>query len=208
MIENTLTVTDISCSYNSTELFQPVSFTLCPNEIMHLQGPNGIGKTTLLRCLAGFVRPLAGQISMPWVMQGDDDNARLLFLGHKNAVCLSLSVSENLLWSPIFRFSPSPTQIQNALIKMGLDQFKNELASSLSAGQKQRLALARLCLIKTQLWILDEPFTSLDKEGCQLIQEVMQRHLEEGGMIILTTHQLLTHTFPACKTLELISSER
>lgn len=184
-----LSVNDLACSRNNSILFEKLGFELKPGEILLLEGPNGSGKTSLLRLLAGLASPERGRIL--WQNQSLNsvryEYARSLsYIGHSAAVKADLSVDENLNW-----LAPGYGQQERfrALEQAGLRGLEDEICARLSAGQQRRVALARLYIESTPLWILDEPFIALDKVSVKSLECLLKAHCQRGGMAILTTHQ-------------------
>ncbi|KTF16200.1 cytochrome C biogenesis protein CcmA [Pseudoalteromonas sp. H105] len=173
---------------------------------MQLAGPNGAGKTSLLRIIAGFAAPDEGDVF--WrensITKNYDDFAReLLFIGHKTGVNAQLTAVENVrFWLQIQGYS-NEQELYPLLAKIGLVGLEDVPVRSLSAGQQRRVALLRLWLNDAKLWILDEPFTALDKAGVAFLQDRFVSHLENGGAILLTTHQDLTTHFNDLQTVTL-----
>lgn len=189
-----LSVSGLECSRNEHMLFTDLNFTLNSGKLLYVRGQNGSGKTTLLRCLAGLSRPDLGAIQ--WQDQDIYTHNQhyyedLIYVGHKNTVKSGLTVNENLKWS-FYSNASSPSVIKTSLQKLGLEEKNDELAGSLSAGQKQRLALAKLYLKPAKLWILDEPFTALDALTTENIKQLMGDFLKRDGIIIVSSHYELT----------------
>lgn len=200
-------VTDVICWRNNRPLFASVNFTLHQGEAIHIQGPNGIGKSTLLRCLIGLARPQQGSIDWCNVSVYDNETFKqqLHFIGHKNAIKSSLTIIENLQLSPTN--SGCASTMHAALEHFGLLSKQQTMAQDLSAGQKQRLAWAKLMSSTALLWILDEPLAALDKESIDLVDQVMHQHLENGGIIIYTSHQQLPLLQQASQRLQIAAAE-
>ncbi len=180
--------TDLSCIRDDRILFEGLSFELVSGQVLLLEGKNGSGKTSLLRILCGFREPDAGQVL--WCGEAIDDSqyyADMAYVGHLDGVKKELTVLENLKVSLALGQS-GQYSIQQALNKVHLTDYDEVLVQALSAGQKRRLSLARLLITKNSVWILDEPFTSLDKQGIALIETLMSEHCASGGMIVLTSH--------------------
>lgn len=173
---------------------------------MQLAGPNGAGKTSLLRIIAGFAMPDEGQVlfaDKPVTRYYDEFARELLFIGHKTGVNSQLSAIENVrFWLQIQGYS-CPEDLYPLMAKMGLVGLEDVPVRTLSAGQQRRVALARLWLSHAKLWVLDEPFTALDKAGVASLQQRFIEHLANGGAILLTTHQDLTAQFSELKTVTL-----
>ena len=179
---------DLSCVRDDRVLFEELCFELNSGQVLLLEGENGSGKTSLLRILCGFREPDAGQVW--WCGNAINDSQYyddMAYVGHLDGVKKELTVLENLKVSLALGQS-GEYSIAQALAKVQLADFDDALVQTLSAGQKRRLSLVRLLITHNTLWILDEPFTSLDKQGISLIESLMTEHCNKGGMIILTSH--------------------
>ena len=180
--------TDLSCIRDDRVLFEGLAFELVSKQVLLLEGKNGSGKTSLLRILCGFREPDAGQVF--WCGEAINDSqyyADMAYVGHLDGVKKELTVLENLKVS-LALSRAGQYSIEQALTKVHLDGYDDALVQALSAGQKRRLSLARLLITQNSVWILDEPFTSLDKQGIALIETLMSEHCASGGMIVLTSH--------------------
>ncbi|MDO9365439.1 MAG: cytochrome c biogenesis heme-transporting ATPase CcmA [Methylotenera sp.] len=188
-----LEVIALECRRGERKLFSELSLSLNPGQLLHVQGTNGSGKTSLLRILAGLSRQDAGKIfwnNTDIHAMYDEYASSLLYLGHQPAVKDDLTVTENLLVSAqIGGVNPTSDALKSAIEIVGLSRQTNLPARVLSQGQRRRLALARLWLDNKPLWILDEPFTALDVEATTLLEARLDAHLAIGGMVVLTTHQ-------------------
>ncbi|NBB99210.1 MAG: heme ABC exporter ATP-binding protein CcmA [Alphaproteobacteria bacterium] len=172
-----LKVTDLSCARGGLPILEGVSFALEPGQALVLRGPNGCGKTTALRTIAGLQPALAGHIdSLP---------DTIAYAGHADGLKATLSVTENLnFWAAIY----GTRGIDHALDRMNLRQLADRAAQNLSAGQKRRLGLARLMVTGRPVWVLDEPTVSLDAASVALFADVVRGHLAAGGMALMATH--------------------
>ena len=188
-----LEVSGLECLRGRRRLFGDLTFSVHPGELLYVQGANGSGKTSLLRILAGLSRQESGAVL--WngteVRESREDYAAsLLYLGHHPAVKDDLAVAENLVVSSRLAGLELPRKDMDAALEVvGLGRRTTLPARVLSQGQRRRLALARLWLDQRPLWILDEPFTALDMHASALLEERLEQHLAEGGMVVLTTHQ-------------------
>lgn len=172
-----LTVANLSVARGGLPVLDGVGFTLEPGRALVLRGPNGIGKTTLLRTLAGLQPALGGTISLP--------PDAFAYAGHADGLKATLSVRENLtFWARVF----GTTDIAPALEAFNLAELAARPAHSLSAGQKRRLGLARLLVTARRLWLLDEPTVSLDAASVALFATALRAHLAQGGAALVATH--------------------
>ncbi len=180
-----LTATNLTCERGGRVVFRGVSLSLKPGELMQLTGPNGSGKSSLLRLIAGLNEPASGTLL---IEGGDGDlsiGQRAHYIAHQEAVKSALSVHENLAF---WRDFMGGGDVDVALAAFDLTRLSSYPAGLLSAGQKRRLALARLVLVPRVLWLLDEPTVGLDAASLERLVNVMAGHLSEGGMIIAATH--------------------
>ena len=190
-----LKVNGLCCVREERVLFDDLSFTLSPGEILQVAGPNGAGKTSLLRLISGLSRPESGEIF--WQeeaisQQAEQYHQLCLYLGHHAGVKAELSAVENLrFYLGLAGESMEQEQLYALLTRVGLAGLEEEAVAHLSAGQQRRVGLARLWLVARKLWILDEPFTAIDKQGVAYLEQVILSHAQKGGMVLLTTHQEL-----------------
>lgn len=191
-MKNMLEVVNLSCIREDTVLFSDLSFTVSAGEIIQIEGPNGVGKTSLLRLLAGLSSPADGHILWQHTDTLEDRESYhqdLLYLGHLPGVKAELTAFENLFFYHAMHAPVAKDKIWEALAQVGLAGYEDQLACHLSAGQQRRIALARLWLSEQKLWILDEPFTAIDKSGVKVLENLFLAHADKGGSVVLTTHQ-------------------
>lgn len=190
---NELTVTGLAAYKGERFLFRELNFTLNASQLLHLTGSNGVGKTTLLRILVGLGFIEEGEVvwNQKFIQKQKTEYHQCLhYIGHKLGLKLGLTCYENLYYfAKLEQYALDKTLIESVLKQVGLTEKLNVQAHYLSAGQKQRLALARLLLIPRALWILDEPFTALDTEAQTMLNQLLDSHLQQQGMVIITTHQ-------------------
>lgn len=175
-------------------MFEDLCFEFGPGDIVQIEGPNGVGKTSLLRILAGLSLPYEGSVKykqQPIADCREQYNQDLVYLGHLPGVKGEMTAQENLEFNLALQ-GLDPGSAQQDLSKVNLLGFEDALASHLSAGQHRRIALARLWQTRAQVWILDEPFTAIDKDGVAKLERLFVEHAKQGGCVILTTHQDLS----------------
>lgn len=191
-----LVVKKLFCEREFRVLFQHLSFEVTNQELIWVSGCNGAGKSSLLRALVGINTDIEGTVF--WnncaIESSEDFRQNLLYIGHQSGVKAALTAEENLAWLLDCACRPerfySSTSIQQALNNLNLGPFIKKPASELSAGQKRRIALARLWMENCALWVLDEPFTALDTEGIEQVKERIVEHVNQGGAVVFTTHQM------------------
>jgi heme exporter protein A len=184
---------DLVCVRGDRRLFRDINFSLDTGGLMQVGGPNGSGKTSLLRMLCGISAPAHGEIR--WCGEtirslGETYNRAITYLGHLSGAKDDLTVIENLrISSALAGAEIDEKKARDALQHIGLNGRELLPVKVLSQGQKKRVALARLLTCDTSLWILDEPLAALDIHAIKLIKELLEKHLARGGMVVMTTHQ-------------------
>jgi len=181
--EPLLAVHGLCLERGGRELFRDLSFDVRPGHLVQVDGPNGAGKTSLLRILAGLSRyGFEGRV---------ERHCPLLFLGHQSAVKALLTPRENLAWHVAGESVHADAEIEDALSRVGLYGYEDVPSHALSAGQHRRVNLARLYLSRSALWLLDEPFTAIDKGGVAELEKLLVEHVQRGGAVVMTSHQPL-----------------
>ena len=188
-----LAAEDLACRRGDRLLFSGLGFSLPAGESLLVEGHNGSGKTSLLRILCGLSRPAEGEVRWRGSAihsMGEEFNAELLYIGHLNAVKEELSGFENLMLAARLRGEAvTPDACLDALARMGLAGLQELPAAMLSQGQRRRLALSRLLLSRVPLWILDEPYSALDRKAVAQMKGTIEGHLADGGSVVMVTHQ-------------------
>lgn len=172
-------------------LLDDFDFDAAPGEVVHLSGRNGSGKTTLLRALAGLVRPDAGAVTWHGAAVGGNPafQRELVYVGHLPALNGDLDGRENLRFLAALLGSGRSTDLEQALARLDARGYADRPVRLLSAGQRQRLSLARLVLLQGSLWLLDEPFTALDQVTRGQVEALVEAHAAAGGITVIATHQ-------------------
>ncbi|HZH43794.1 MAG TPA: heme ABC exporter ATP-binding protein CcmA [Lysobacter sp.] len=174
---------------NDEPVFGPLDFVVDAGEALLVQGENGVGKTTLLRVLAGLLRADDGEIRLDGQPASAARRARAIaYLGHLPAFKADLTALENLRFLCGLHGRRRAQLPEHAMAMVGLGGYEDALARQLSAGQKKRLSLARMWLAPAPLWLLDEPYANLDLPGIELVNRMVQAHLRSGGAALVTTH--------------------
>lgn len=191
--KNTLELNNISVQRGDKLLMTGLNFKWSSGDFIQIEGHNGIGKTSLLRILAGLAVPETGTVL--WDQENIKSNREnyynnLLYLGHHAGIKTELNAWENLrFYQKTTRCEKEEAKLWDVLDIVGLFGREDLTANQLSAGQQKRIALARLWLSKAPLWILDEPFNAIDKKGVENLTKLFEEHTEKGGIVILTSHQ-------------------
>ncbi len=182
----------LACIRGDRWVFSELDFALAPGETLVLTGPNGSGKSSLLRIMAGLLPPVSGAIEWQGADIAEDRDAhaaRLHFVGHLDAVKLALTVAENLRFWAALR--PGRGKIDPALERFGLAALADLPSRFLSAGQRRRLALARIAVSEAPLWLLDEPTVALDADGVAAVRAAIRSHCAGGGSCVVSTNTAL-----------------
>lgn len=190
-----LEVSDLACVRGSRALFRNLYFKVEPGRALVVEGPNGAGKTSLLRTLAGFLAPAAGAIALrvgdSAIADAEERAKHIGWFGHQDGLKPQLTAQENLLFFARL-YGSNPAHVVPMLDWAGLSRAADFPVQYLSAGQKKRLALARLKLSNRSVWLLDEPFAALDTAGKKLVEQMLAEHCATGGIAIIATHEAIS----------------
>lgn len=185
---------DLECSRGFRTLFSGLAFELRQGELLHVAGANGSGKTSLLRILCGLLAPVSGEVRWKGTatrVLSEAYRRELIYIGHANGVKDELTPAENLRVACTFcGISPTQSTIDQALQAFGLARHHDAPVKTLSQGQRRRVALARLVIADQHpLWLLDEPCNALDEGAAAHVQQLIDAHLDRGGIVVMTSHQ-------------------
>lgn len=201
-----ITVSHLAFEYEQQRVFEPVSFQLRPGTLLHIQGRNGAGKTTLIKILAGILNPSQGEIfhnESPINENLAEYVQKIVYVGHQAGISPLLTIQENYRFELKRYQSPSDLSFNEVVKKLSLSGYEALRCGLLSAGLYRRVALMRLLVSTAPLWLLDEPLTALDKNGIQILKELFIKHLGQGGMILMASHQPLLEDFSGYQELML-----
>ena len=186
-----LSIDDLCVWRGDRCLIDGLSFAVAAGELLWLRGDNGVGKTSLLRVLCGLARAERGRISWRGLDAAEHPvelRAELLYVGHLDALKRALTARENLVADGALRGGAEPAAIDAALAELAVARCADLPVAQLSAGQRRRVALARLALSRAPLWLLDEPTTNLDADGQGVVARLIERHLARGGLVVVASH--------------------
>jgi heme exporter protein A len=187
-------IKNLECTRQDIILFQDINFRLNAGDILQIDGVNGSGKTSMIRIMAGLIKPTAGEVYWRGTAISDcryEYQREISYIGHLNGIKEGLTSLENMRVARDLASNNDAIHFSNLLERMGLAGMDEVYVNAMSAGQRRRLALTRLLIDRKKLWLLDEPFTSLDAEGKATIEQMIIEHSNAGGIIIFATHQPL-----------------
>jgi heme exporter protein A len=202
-----LTAMKLECMRGNRRLFHSLTFSVNPGECLQLTGPNGSGKTTLIRILCGLQEPTNGNVIWKGAdirRVAEEYRSSITYLGHRHGIQEDLSALENLqIFCGLNGVEVGRQRAICALEWIGLPGRETVLARFLSEGERRRIALARLMLTRAKLWLLDEVLTSLDRAGSHSVRMLLDKHVADGGMAVVATHQELQLSQGPLQRLEL-----
>jgi heme exporter protein A len=180
-------------------LLKGLSLQVAPGELLHICGPNGAGKSTLLRVMSGLLHPESGNVtwrSTPIQRCRSEFQAQLAYASHEPALKGDLSALENLRYSVCLKRRVEVAEMRDSLRRTGVLHCADLPVRALSAGQRRRIAIARVLAMQASVWLLDEPFTNLDRQGAELVLQLLLAHVRGGGLAVVVAHQDLQLEWP------------
>ena len=196
-MNSTLSAENLTLIRGERCLFEGLDFAVSSRELLILEGRNGCGKTSLMRAIAGMLSLETGE-GKPVRKQRQNFHGSLVWLAHRTGLKGDLNMLENLQFERSLR-QQSSGDSESVYERLGIERLRKLPLRSLSAGQQRRVALARLLLADVPLWMLDEPFTNLDREGRKLVMELVEEHLAAGGLCVMAAHQDVEIDAPTTK---------
>lgn len=197
----TLSANNLTLIRGERCLFEGLGFSLGSGELLLLEGRNGCGKTSLMRAIAGMLSLETGEVSwndVPVLKQRQTFHGALVWLAHRTGLKGDLTMVENLQFEASLR-AQSDRDHEEIFARLGIDRLRRLPLRSLSAGQQRRVALARMLFADVPLWLMDEPFTNLDREGRALVMLLVEEHLAGGGLCVMAAHQDVEINAPVTK---------
>jgi len=198
-VPNGLGVDKVHIWRGEQHVLKGVSMQAAPGDLVHVSGPNGTGKTTLMRVITGLLHPEQGRVT--WCAKSIDRSrmeyqSALAYVSHEPALKGDLTALENLNFSVGLKRSVSADELTDCLSRAGVAQCANLPARVLSAGQRRRVAMARVLAMRASLWLLDEPFTNLDARGVELVSALLLAHVRDSGIAVVVAHHDLQVAWP------------
>lgn len=196
---HTLCASEITYAFSERILFSNLNFPVLSGQILNIHGDNGSGKSTLLRILAGLISPHGGTVL--WNAQNTNTNRlyyqqSMCYIGHQTGLKPGLTILENVQLDCFLAGQNANMGLDDVLVRLGIDSFKHLPVEQLSAGQAKRVALARLLYSQVPLWIIDEPYTHLDQDAIVIVNQMIEEHVEQGGLAVLATHAYVRAQVP------------
>ena len=192
MNNSLIKINNLSVSRNDHIIFSDISFDIVESHAINIYGCNGSGKTTLLKTILGITEPSSGNIDNSGI---ENLFEKIVYIGHKTALKNELTVSENLLFTQSICGEKDESLILYALSMYKMSKYSDTPIKLLSHGQKKRVSLMKTLITKSIIWIIDEPYSSLDEDGIDVFNSLAKKHLESRGALILTNHKPLEKTF-------------
>jgi len=188
MTDPLLEVKNISLSRNDNSILSNINLELNTSSVINIHGRNGCGKTSLLKIIVGITEPTGGVINNNIL---SDDNKNITYIGHKHGIKNNLTLSENILFEPSI-YNDKQKNIDDMIKRYQMDKYKDYLSKNLSHGQQKKISLIKASLSNAKVWVIDEPYSALDKDAIKILDSCINEHLSNQGSVIMTNHEPIT----------------
>ena len=188
MTDPLLEVKNISLSRNDNSILSNINLELNTSSVINIHGRNGCGKTSLLKIIVGITEPTGGVINNNIL---SNDNKNITYIGHKHGIKNNLTLSENILFEPSI-YNDKHKNIDDMIKRYQMDKYKDYLSKNLSHGQKKKISLIKASLSNAKVWVIDEPYSALDKDAIKILDSCIDEHLSNKGSVIMTNHEPIT----------------
>ena len=188
MTDPLLEVKNISLSRNDNSILSNINLELNTSSVINIHGRNGCGKTSLLKIIVGITEPTGGVINNNIL---SNDNKNITYIGHKHGIKNNLTLSENILFEPSI-YNDKHKNIDDMIKRYQMDKYKDYLSKNLSHGQQKKISLIKASLCNARVWVIDEPYSALDKDAIKTLDSCIDEHLSNQGSVIMTNHEPIT----------------
>ena len=188
MTDPLLEVKNISLSRNDNSILSNINLELNTSSVINIHGRNGCGKTSLLKIIVGITEPTGGVINNNIL---SNDNKNITYIGHKHGIKNNLTLSENILFEPSI-YNDKHKNIDDMIKRYQMDKYKDYLSKNLSHGQQKKISLIKAGLSNAKVWVIDEPYSALDKDAIKILDSCIYEHLCNQGSVIMTNHEPIT----------------
>jgi heme exporter protein A len=188
MTDPLLEVKNISLSRNDNPILSNINLEVNISSVINIHGRNGCGKTSLLKIIVGITEPTSGEINNNIL---SDDNKNITYIGHKHGIKNNLTLSENILFEPSI-YHDKQKNIDHMINRYQMDKYKDYLSKNLSHGQQKKISLIKASLSNAKVWVIDEPYSALDKDAIKILDSCINEHLSNQGSVIMTNHEPIT----------------
>jgi len=188
MTDPLLEVKNISLSRNDNSILSNINLELNTSSVINIHGRNGCGKTSLLKIIVGITEPTGGVINNNIL---SNDNKNITYIGHKHGIKNNLTLSENILFEPSI-YNDKQKNIDDMIKRYQMDKYKDYLSKNLSHGQQKKISLIKASLCSARVWVIDEPYSALDKDAIKILDSCIDEHLSNQGSVIMTNHEPIT----------------
>ena len=188
MTDPLLEVKNISLSRNDNSILSNINLELNTSSVINIHGRNGCGKTSLLKIIVGITEPTGGVINNNIL---SNDNKNITYIGHKHGIKNNLTLSENILFEPSI-YNDKQKNIDDMIKRYQMNKYKDYLSKNLSHGQQKKISLIKASLSNAKVWVIDEPYSALDKDAIKILDSCIHEHLSNQGSVIMTNHEPIT----------------